>query len=136
MTVPEIEEKFHDERVTYTLQVGERFFVVENVPARVSDRTGERLFAPATASVPVKMSGPPFARRWRPAAGTSASGDGTHVSAETSRRMACDAARVAMRHAAEGSVLAVGRRTRAISPGLMHEGGSSMELAPGGEGAA
>jgi hypothetical protein len=44
--------------------------------------------------------------------------DGNHVSAETSRRLACDAARVMMLHAADGSVLDVGRRTRAISPGL------------------
>ena len=44
--------------------------------------------------------------------------DGTHVSAETSRRLACDSARVVMRHAADGRVLDVGRRTRAISPGL------------------
>jgi len=44
--------------------------------------------------------------------------DGTHVSAETSRRLACDSARVEMRHAADGRVLDVGRRTRAISPAL------------------
>ncbi len=44
--------------------------------------------------------------------------DGTHVSAETCRRLACDAARVVMRHAADGTVLDVGRRTRAISPAL------------------
>src|SRR6202047_1597979 len=43
---------------------------------------------------------------------------GTHVSAKPSRRLACDSARVVMRHAADGRVLDVGRRTRAISPGL------------------
>ncbi|MBV8202855.1 MAG: DUF222 domain-containing protein [Acidobacteria bacterium] len=43
---------------------------------------------------------------------------GSHVSAETSRRLACDAALVVMRHAPDGRVLDVGRRTRAISPGL------------------
>lgn len=42
------EERFREERVTYTLQVGDRFFVIENVPARVSERTGERLFSPET----------------------------------------------------------------------------------------
>ncbi len=42
------EEHFRDERVTYTLQVGDRFFVIENVPARVSQRTGERFFSPDT----------------------------------------------------------------------------------------
>ena len=44
--------------------------------------------------------------------------DGTRVSAETCRRLACDAALVVMRHAPDGSVLDVGRRTRAISPAL------------------
>ena len=42
--------------------------------------------------------------------------DGIRVSAETSRRMACDAAVVAMVHAKDGSVLNVGRRTRTIPP--------------------
>ena len=37
-------------------------------------------------------------------------------SAETSRRMACDAAVVAMVHAKDGSLLSVGRRTRTILP--------------------
>jgi Domain of unknown function (DUF222)/HNH endonuclease len=50
--------------------------------------------------------------------GSSWLADGRHVSAETSRRLACDSARVVMRHAADGRVLDVGRRTRAISPGL------------------
>jgi len=50
--------------------------------------------------------------------GSSWLADGTHVSAETSRRLACDSARVEMRHAADGRVLDVGRRTRAISPAL------------------
>jgi hypothetical protein len=50
--------------------------------------------------------------------GSSWLADGSHVSAETSRRLACDSALVVMRHAADGNVLDVGRRTRAISPGL------------------
>jgi hypothetical protein len=50
--------------------------------------------------------------------GQSALEDGLHVSAETSRRLACDATRVVMRHAGDGSVLDVGRRTRAIPPAL------------------
>jgi Domain of unknown function (DUF222)/HNH endonuclease len=50
--------------------------------------------------------------------GSSWLADGTHISAETSSRLACDAARVVMTHAADGRVLDVGRRTRAISPGL------------------
>ncbi len=50
--------------------------------------------------------------------GSSWLADGTHVSAETSRRLACDSARVVMQHGADGRVLDVGRRTRAISPAL------------------
>jgi hypothetical protein len=50
--------------------------------------------------------------------GSSWLADGCGVSAETSRRLACDSALVVMRHAADGRVLDVGRRTRAISPGL------------------
>ncbi len=42
--------------------------------------------------------------------------DGIRVSAETSRRMACDASVVAMVRAMDGSVLNVGRRTRTIPP--------------------
>ncbi len=42
--------------------------------------------------------------------------DGIRVSAETSRRMACDAAVVAMVHAKDSSMLSVGRRTRTIPP--------------------
>ena len=42
--------------------------------------------------------------------------DGIRVSADTSRRMACDAAVVAMVHAKDGALLNVGRRTRTIPP--------------------
>jgi hypothetical protein len=50
--------------------------------------------------------------------GESALEDGQHVSAETSRRLACDAAKVVMRHAPDGSILDVGRRTRTVPPAL------------------
>jgi Domain of unknown function (DUF222)/HNH endonuclease len=50
--------------------------------------------------------------------GQSALADGVRVSAETSRRLACDATRVVMHHAGDGPVLDVGRRTRAIPPAL------------------
>ena len=43
---------------------------------------------------------------------------GIRVSAETSRRLACDAGKVVMRHDAEGNILDVGRKTRTISPAL------------------
>jgi hypothetical protein len=42
----------------------------------------------------------------------------TSVSAETSRRLACDAAVVVMRHDAGGTVLDVGRKTRTIPPAI------------------
>ena len=37
-----------ERRVTYTLEHNGRFYVVENVPARVDEETGEQFFAPAT----------------------------------------------------------------------------------------
>src|SRR3989441_1634787 len=52
------------------------------------------------------------------APGQSVLEDGTHVSAETCRRLACDASRVVMRHVAQGRVVEVGARTRTISPAL------------------
>ena len=45
-------------------------------------------------------------------------GGGIRVSAETSRRLACDAGKVLMRHDAAGTILDVGRKTRTISPAL------------------
>ncbi len=51
-------------------------------------------------------------------AGQAAMEDGVRVSAETSRRIACDAATVVMRHDQAGSVLDVGRKTRTIPPAI------------------
>jgi hypothetical protein len=50
--------------------------------------------------------------------GQSVLEDGVHVPAGTSRRLACDATRVVMRHDARGHVVAIGARTRTIPPGL------------------
>ncbi|MPY86948.1 MAG: DUF222 domain-containing protein [Luteitalea sp.] len=44
--------------------------------------------------------------------------DGTYVSAETLRRIACDASTVVMRHAPDGAVLDVGRKRRTIPPAI------------------
>ena len=44
--------------------------------------------------------------------------DGTRVSAETIRRLSCDASVVKVTHANDGSILEVGRKTRTISNGL------------------
>ncbi|MDX1396749.1 MAG: HNH endonuclease signature motif containing protein, partial [Gemmatimonadota bacterium] len=46
--------------------------------------------------------------------GRSELADGTRVSAETSRRLACDAGLVRVERGAEGSVLDVGRKTRTV----------------------
>ena len=43
---------------------------------------------------------------------------GTRVPAETSRRLACDASRVVMRHDADGRIVEIGARTRTIPPAL------------------
>jgi len=50
--------------------------------------------------------------------GQSALEGGANVSAETSRRLACDASRVVMRHHPDGRVVEVGARTRTIPPAL------------------
>ena len=50
--------------------------------------------------------------------GQSVLDHGVHVSAETSRRLACDASRVVMRHDEEGRVVEVGARTRTIPPAI------------------
>ena len=44
--------------------------------------------------------------------------NGEHISAETSRRLACDASRVVMQHARDGRVVEVAARTRTIPPAL------------------
>ncbi len=41
-------ETMAEQRVTYTLVVGDKFFAIENVPARVCLETGERFFSPET----------------------------------------------------------------------------------------
>ena len=43
---------------------------------------------------------------------------GLHLGREAARRLACDAALVALRHGAEGEVLDIGRRTRAVPTAL------------------
>ena len=48
MAVPNQEEHFTEQSITYVLETEGKLFVIENVPARVSDETGEQLFSPAT----------------------------------------------------------------------------------------
>ena len=37
-----------DSKVTYTLELDDKFYIVENVPARVCKETGEHFFSPET----------------------------------------------------------------------------------------
>jgi hypothetical protein len=46
MTEDTWQEEFHTTLVTYTLELNGELIMIENVPARVSERTGEQLFAP------------------------------------------------------------------------------------------
>src|SRR2546428_2058505 len=76
------------------------------------------------------------------ASGQSALEPGAHVSAETSRRLGCDASRVVMRHDPDGRVVEVGALTRtipaALRRGLPYRGpggplpGGGPPLGPGG----
>jgi hypothetical protein len=52
------------------------------------------------------------------APGQSVLEGGTHVPAETSQRLACDATWVIMRHDADGRIVEVGARTRTIPPAI------------------
>ncbi|HSF32022.1 MAG TPA: YgiT-type zinc finger protein [Candidatus Tectomicrobia bacterium] len=42
------EETFEEQKVTYVLEHQGKVLIIENVPARVCQETGERLFAPET----------------------------------------------------------------------------------------
>ena len=78
---------------------------------------GDRRSDPA----PCARRAAPVATPPAPAAGSQTVLDeagGIHGSAETARRLACDAATVTMRHGPGGEILDVGRRTRTISPAL------------------
>lgn len=44
-----------EKRVTYTLQINGKFVVIENVPARVNEETGEQFFSPSTVEQLQKM---------------------------------------------------------------------------------
>ena len=43
-----------EQKVTYTLEMNGKFFLIENVPARVNVETGEQYFSPTrTVTLPV-----------------------------------------------------------------------------------
>ena len=66
--------------------------------------------------VVVHVDAPALAEAAQP--GQSVLEEGTRVSAETSRSLACDASRVVMRHDEQGRVVEIGARTRTIPPAL------------------
>ena len=41
-------ETMRDAQVTYTLEKDGKFYIIENVPARICEETGEQFFAPET----------------------------------------------------------------------------------------
>ena len=43
-----IDEILMDQKVTYTLEMDGKLFIIENVPARVNVETGEQFFSPKT----------------------------------------------------------------------------------------
>ena len=45
---PEYQETLIKTKVTYSLEINGQFFLIENVPARVNQETGEQFFSPAT----------------------------------------------------------------------------------------
>jgi hypothetical protein len=48
VTVDLWQETFVEQKVTYILELDSQFIIIENVPARVSVETGERLCSPET----------------------------------------------------------------------------------------
>ncbi len=44
------QEQLVEKRVTYSLELNGKFFLIENVPARVNEETGEQFFAPSTVA--------------------------------------------------------------------------------------
>jgi YgiT-type zinc finger domain-containing protein len=48
MTAAAIKETMVERKVTYTLEMDGKFYIVEHVPARVCLETGEQFFSPET----------------------------------------------------------------------------------------
>ncbi|MEH2167929.1 MAG: YgiT-type zinc finger protein [Nostoc sp.] len=42
------QETLVEKKVTYTLELNGKVFMIENVPARVNEETGEQFFSPST----------------------------------------------------------------------------------------
>ena len=48
MTTSTWNEKLIEQKVTYSLEMNGKFFLIENVPARINVETGEQFFSPST----------------------------------------------------------------------------------------
>jgi hypothetical protein len=108
------EEEEGDEDVPVSGTRAQRFQVLLHVEE--ATLRGDDAAAGAAGRASAETSG-----RADPAAGPGPRAhleDGTRVSAETSRRLACDAAVARITHRPDGSVLDVGRRRRTIPPAL------------------
>ncbi len=90
--------------------VGDRYQVVVHLQADSPERPG------AAGALDVSAETSPRPDPKAPDLGELESGE--YVSAETSRRIACEASRVVMSSDAAGTVLDVGRKTRAIHPAM------------------
>ena len=49
------QEQLVEKRVTYSLELNGKFILIENVPARVNEETGEQFFAPSTVMLLQKI---------------------------------------------------------------------------------
>lgn len=45
------QEQLVEKRVTYSLELNGKFFLIENVPARVNEKTREQFFSPSTVEL-------------------------------------------------------------------------------------
>jgi YgiT-type zinc finger domain-containing protein len=45
------QEQLIEKRVIYSLELNGKFILIENVPARVNEETGEQFFAPSTVAL-------------------------------------------------------------------------------------
>ncbi len=44
---PGQEEKLVERRIIYALELDGKFYILENVPARINEETGEQVFSPS-----------------------------------------------------------------------------------------
>ena len=102
---------------------GDRFQVTVHVPADALASREPAITPPHVAAETSEASAGACVPA-PPAAGLDAGqavieqADGLHLGREAARRLACDAALVALRHGADGEVLDIGRRTRAVPTAL------------------